>query len=264
MSDIPPPAPPPPPAAPPPPPPPPPGPESIPPPPPQAWDAQQWRSLTGLTTALTVLLYGAVGIAVLAIAAYVNRISVINTILDDPFEGNLQSRADDADTFVGVIVLLFGLVSLSIVVLLIIWTFRAMKNNEYLGRWNGRFTPGWGIAGWLIPFANLVIPVLIFQDLWRGSDVSVPRGDSNWRQGRGSGLVGWWWATYVGSTVLSVRIGFGPGDEEADTPDELRDLRTGDTLAVGGMVLSIVAAILLVRVLKNIAERQETLRDKVY
>jgi hypothetical protein len=219
----------------------------------------QWRSLSGLTTALTALLYGSVVIAILGIAAFVNRITVINDILDNPFDGSLGSRADDSDTFVQVVVVLLGLVALAIAVLIIIWTFRAMKNNEYLGRWNGRFTPGWGIAGWLIPCANFVIPVLIFQDLWRGSDAAVPRNDPSWRLAGGSGLVGWWWAAYI---VSSVRIGLGGG--EADTLDELDDLRTNDTIAVVGLVASIAAAILLVRVLRSIEDRQVAVRDKVY
>ena len=52
----------------------------------------------------------------------------------------------------------------------IIWQFRSAKNNEVLGRIHPRYTPGWSIGGWFIPFANLVIPVRIFQDLWQGSD----------------------------------------------------------------------------------------------
>ena len=63
-----------------------------------------------------------------------------------------------------------SLLSFAILVLIIIWTYRATKNNEALGRMYPRLKPGWAIAGWLIPLANAVIPLLILQDLWRGSE----------------------------------------------------------------------------------------------
>ncbi len=218
----------------------------------------QWRSLEGLTTAIIVLLWGAIAFGVLSIVAFANRLVVIDDILSADFDRTIGDRADDADAFVGASAIFLGLVSLAIFVLIIIWTFRAMKNNEYLGRDNARFTSGWGIAGWLIPFANLVIPVLIFQDLWRGSDASVPRGDPGWRQAKGSALVGWWWATFLISR-FSLPIG-----QEAETRDEIRDLRTSDQAAIATLVVSFAAAILLMRVLREIATRQVEVRDKIY
>jgi hypothetical protein len=241
----------------PPPPPPPPG-AVPPPPPPQGWTGQQWYSLQGVTNALVVLLWCAIAVSVVGIFAYVNRINVINDILDSS-GGDIASRADNADSFVSVVVILLSLLTLAIAILLIIWTFRAMKNAEYNGRYGGRFTPGWGIAGWLIPCANLVIPVLIFQDLWRGSDPEVPRGDPGWRRARGSALVGWWWGTYLLSAFR-----FGLTSNEANTRSELRDLRNTDSVAIVGMLSSIIAAILLMRVLRHIVARQEVVRDRMY
>ena len=55
-------------------------------------------------------------------------------------------------------------------IVFIIWQLRSAKNNEVLGRIQPRYTSGWSIGGWFIPFANLVIPVRILQDLWQGSD----------------------------------------------------------------------------------------------
>jgi hypothetical protein len=231
------------------------------PPPPPGWTEQRWYSLQGITTALVMLLWTSVGLAVLGLFAYVNRVRVINDILDSASSSDLQSRADDADSFVGAVVILLSLATLAIAVLIIIWTFRAMKNAEYNGRYNGRFTPGWGIAGWLIPCANLVIPVLIFQDLWRGSDPDVPRGDPNWRRAHGSALVGWWWGTYV---LSALRFGIGNTSDEARTRSDLRDLRQADSIAVVGLLSSIIAAILLTRVLRHIVARQEVTRDRVY
>ena len=108
-----------------------------------------------------------------------------------------QRRADDADTFVSVVVLALLVCSVTIFVLLIIWMWRVAKNAELTGRTQPRFGPGWAIGGWFIPLASLVIPVLVMQDLWRASDPAVPRGDPVWRRRPGSAPAGmrpamWW------------------------------------------------------------------------
>ena len=113
---------------------------------------------------------------------------------------------------------------------------------------------GWGIAGWLIPLANAVIPVLILQDLWRGSDVSTSRGDLSWRANKGSALIGWYW----GVLLLSVaRNGLGRSKAHLGVTDELRDLRGHDVIAVIGMLATVAAAVLAIQVVRRIAARQE-------
>jgi hypothetical protein len=146
-----------------------------------------------------------------------------------------------------------SLLSLSIFVLMIIWTYRAAKNNEALGRLYPRLKPGWAIAGWLIPFANAVIPVLVLQDLWRGSDASTPRQDPAWRANQGSGLVGWYWAALLISRVQY----FGRTAAHFANPDELRGLRTHDGIAIFSLVVTIAACVLAVQVIRRLAARQD-------
>jgi hypothetical protein len=211
-----------------------------------------WYSLRGLTTALTVLMSAAVLLGIAGVIVFLNRVSVANDIVDGTGDAGIVGRADDADSYVSAVFFIWIALLIAIGVLTIIWTWRAMHNNEVLGRDNARFTPGWGIAGWLIPCANLVIPVLIFQDLWRGSDSSTQRFDPGWRANKGSALVGWWWAAYL---LSAFRFGF--GREETKDIEDLKDLRTADTVAAIGMGFSVIAAVLFVLVLRSIADRQE-------
>jgi len=244
----------------PPPPPPPPGAPPPPPspgaPPPPPAPTGQWYSLRGLTTALTILLGVAAITAVAGAVAYARRVGIAGDIIDGDRGFDTANRFNDAGDFVQTVSILFIGLQLAIAVLTIIWTWRAMKNNEALGRTDARFTPGWGIAGWLIPCANLVIPVLIFQDLWRGSDSSVPRGSATRGSASGSGLIAAWWVALL---VSLFRFGTGQGgdDNVIDNLDEMRDLKTSDSVAVGGMIAAVAAAILYVLVLRRLAERQE-------
>ena len=221
------------------------------------------RNVGGLAAALTVVLWITVAASAFGVFAFVNRVMVAGDILDFDFSGNglgglgelvdLQNRADDADTFVGIAAVMLLVCSVVIFVLLLIWMWRVAKNAELTGRSHPRFGPGWTIGAWFIPFASLVIPLLVMQDLWRASDPAVPRGDPAWRQRPGSALVGWWWAAYLVATLRFVSSG------DANSRSELEHLRTTDSLAAVGSLVAIAAAILLIRVVRGITRRQEAL-----
>jgi hypothetical protein len=93
--------------------------------------------------------------------------------------------------------------SSALVIVLIIWQWRSQMNASALGRTGARFSPGWGIAGWLIPIANYVLPYLVFQDLWRSSDAESAPG-TGWRSLPGSPLVASWWIAYVAGTITPI------------------------------------------------------------
>ncbi len=216
----------------------------------------QWRSLNGLTNAITVFLGLAIAGAVFSIIAFANRISVADDILER--RGNLFDlfqRANDADDLVKAAGAIYAFVALVLFVLVIIWTFRAMKNNEALGRTFPRFKPGWGIAGWLIPLANFVIPVLILQDLWRGSDPQTARSDTTWRSNKGSPLIGWYWATFLVSSLI--RIGGTSTNDDEFSRQYFDDIKSQDSRFLAGSVVAIAAAILGILMFRRIAQRQE-------
>jgi Domain of unknown function (DUF4328) len=211
----------------------------------------RWRDQRGLTIALTILFSLMVASSALLAVALANRISVVRDFRDGNFGTDLLQRADDADDFVSGASAAFVFTQVAIAVLFIIWMFRAAKNNEALGRVGARFTPGWSIGSWFIPLANLVIPVLIAQDLWRGSSTDTRRGDSTWRTGRGSALVGCWWAAWV---VSSLRFAYS-GANFHDS-GSLDDIEASNTVALVGVVVLAIAAVLALFVVRALSRRQ--------
>ena len=208
-----------------------------------------WRSLRGLKTALTWL-YVLAGIgAAVSVVAYANRLSVINDIEHRSFGSDIVDRANNSDDFVAAANIAVAVLMLAIFVCFVIWMWRAAKNNEALGRPQPRLGPGWAIGGWFIPLAFFVIPVLVAQDLWRGSDASVPRGDIRWKIGPRSALVGWWWGLFL--------VSFLRGSSSSDNLSTFSDLRTSDTLSLIGRVFFVAAAVLSILVVRRISERQE-------
>lgn len=156
----------------------------------------------------------------------------------------LDDRIDDLNTAFLALALITG-------VTFIVWMWRAAKNNAALGRSQPRFGPGWAIGGWLIPLANLVIPVLIMQDLWRGSDASIPRGDSRWKIGDRSVLVGFWWGL-----LLFGRVMIGAGGATINQ-GSLDDLKSGVELEIVGSLCTLAAVVLAVHVVRKITQRQQ-------
>jgi hypothetical protein len=190
-------------------------------------------------------------------AALANRISVIEDFKAGDF-GDILRRANDADDFVSGSAAFYGLTQLAIVVLFIVWQFRVAKNNEALDRPRPRFGPGWSIGAWFIPLANLVIPVMIMQDLWRGATPSTPRGDPAWRAAKGSWLVGVWWTAWLISLLR-----YGGSNAAFHDDGSLDDLRNSNVVALVGVVATAVAAVLAACVVWTLSRRQlDTLRTQ--
>jgi multisubunit Na+/H+ antiporter MnhC subunit len=212
----------------------------------------RWRSLRGLTTALTWLFSAHIALTAVLIIGVLNHLRV----LGDKEIGGLVLDTDavnDANALPAAMIILSGLVGLATFVLLIIWLYRAAKNNEALGRQNPRLGPGWAIGGWFIPIAWWVIPFIVLDDVWRGSDPSIPRGDPNWRRSSTMGAIWAWLVTAVIFTIPSA-IATSTGDVRADEPEKVR---RDDILRIIGAVGAIVAAALAIVVTRRIAARQE-------
>jgi hypothetical protein len=89
-------------------------------------------------------------------------------------------------------------------VLFIIWIYKAYRSAESRGATERRWGPGWAIGGWFIPFANLVIPKMVVNEIDRMSnpESGAPPIDDRWkrlRRMRSSDV--WWLLLLVGTAV---------------------------------------------------------------
>ena len=82
---------------------------------------------------------------------------------------------------------------ITVVIAWLVWCYRANVNLRLLSGVPMKFTPGWAVGWWFIPFANLVMPYRVVKEIWRVSH--GPRSTSH-------ALVGWWWALYLVSTFV--------------------------------------------------------------
>ncbi len=69
-----------------------------------------------------------------------------------------------SSAWTGMLTLLIGAVTISAVIVLLVWQFRAAKTARAIG-YPARFSPGAGIWMWFIPIANLFLPYQALADL---------------------------------------------------------------------------------------------------
>ena len=135
----------------------------------------------------------------------------------------------------------------------IVWLWQAYGNMRPLGIANPRYARGWAIAGWFVPVANLVIPKLLANDVWRAGDPDLAPGERNWQARRVAPLVHWWWALYLcGGVATRVALNM------ADSAQSLAAARTAVKLDALGMGMLTVAALCAIAVIRQTTERQET------
>jgi hypothetical protein len=106
--------------------------------------------------------------------AAAGRRSTTPTMANDP----LTLTANLLSNLLGIVLLVVG-------VLFLIWFHKALTNARSLGLPLTR-SPGWGVAGFFIPIVSLWFPYQSMRDLFPPTHPA-------------RGLVGRWWATYLGA-----------------------------------------------------------------
>jgi hypothetical protein len=211
---------------------------------PVPFDYPRYRSVAGLTTALTWLLVASIVSAVVVAALTVNHLSKVEAFYDRPSFTTVNDANDAADA-VNAMGVVLELISLAIFVVLVVFLFRASKNTELWNTSTRTWTPGWAIAGWFIPLANFVIPFLVVRDIWRRTpEPAGARGDArpvgNWI------LLVWWVLFVVGAIGIRLDIG----------PDTLSEHRTEDWIHLLAAIAVAASAVPLIVIVRTLARRQ--------
>lgn len=196
----------------------------------------QFQPLQGLATALTWLLALAAVSAVSVLGSQLLRLDAFNRVVDGDFTA--INDLNDADDAVGATRTIFFLLTIVIFVLLVILLFRAVKNTEIWTATRPRWSAGWAIGGWFIPLANLVIPFLVFLEVWKRSAPGDRRLGSP-----GPGLLWCWWLAYVVGQVLV----FVDPTSRFPTASEVRARDVVNSIGAGILAVSAVLLIFVVR-----------------
>ena len=193
--------------------------------------------------------------ALLAIAsAFVSldRATVASDFLDDPASVSLSEvqDADDRVQLTGVLAVASYIVT---GIVFVIWFQRCYKNSQALGASHLRFSSGWAAGAWFVPFLNLVRPKQIADDIWKSTDPAAPaQQGSSWMANSVPALINAWWGFFIGGAVVGRIVA-----TLSRNSDSLSELRTLDRAAAGAQIITVVAAILAVLVVRAMTTRGE-------
>ncbi|MEA1964704.1 MAG: DUF4328 domain-containing protein [Candidatus Aerophobetes bacterium] len=137
----------------------------------------------------------------------------------------------------------------------LIWFYQAHRNLQALGSKNLKYTSGWAIGGFFIPFLNLVRPFQVMKEVWKESDpnitYSIISTNSTWKDSRSSSLVGWWWFLFLFGNFISYLPHILMQEESIDS------LLTGTWVMLSSEIVEIIAAIVTIGLVKKIVNRQK-------
>jgi hypothetical protein len=188
---------------------------------------------------------------VYAIIADWLEIDLMNRVLDEA-DVSLDDL-DRNDTRQVIAGLLSFVAFIAAVFLFLRWFHAAYRNLKALGQPNLRFTTGWAIGAWFVPFLNLWRPKQIANDIWTGSGPDTPAlQGSGWKGHPLPALLGFWWALWIISIYVD-NIGL----RTLFNTDTAEEIRTADWVDITSLVVDAVAAVLAIQVVRRLTARQE-------
>jgi hypothetical protein len=212
---------------------------------------RSFKRIDGLGRALRALL--AVGILVDVVNILVTFLEV--RTLERVRRGAASPQeAIDAIDRSGVVGIVVAAVYLGTIVIWLVWQHRGQANLHALSIRGLTFSPGWAVGWWLIPVANLWKPFQTVRELWKASS-----GDEAWWRIATWPVIGWWWACWIAFNILyNATIRFWGSDSAT-----LEALIAGDWFSIMGDVVSLVAGILAISIVRVVTERQAELVHRV-
>jgi hypothetical protein len=131
------------------------------------------------------------------------------------------------------------------------WLWRARNNAERLSRAEHRLGRGWTIGAWFCPIVNLWLPRQILDDIWSTSRPGVPTDQYRVHGLERSPLVRWWWWALIANWVVTLLVRLQlRGEVSVDL------LQTVAVYSTVSMLLVIAAAVLLIRIVRQVTEWQ--------
>lgn len=195
-----------------------------------------------LTQALKVMLWVQLGVCGISLLSDFGQMSLAGS-------GNITVESAAAnDSRQQTIGLLYMGVFIATGVVFLKWIHRANLNCRGFGATGMKFSPGWAIGCYFVPFLNLFRPYQAMKEIWQ-----VSRNPAEWAKQSTSALLGWWWALWIISGVLG-QITFRTA-MNVDSPSSLEAATSASILSSIVEIPLILVAVSLVTTISGMQKR---------
>ncbi len=142
--------------------------------------------------------------------------------------------------------------SIASVVAFLLWFYRAHQNIAIGGLYGLRYTHGWAVGGFFIPFLNLVRPYRAMSEVYRGSLALAEEMEVElWQSLPISPLVKWWWVLFW-VRVASSRI----SNSMLESVGAFNDLLSGFWVLFASDLVDVAAALVTIFLIRDITQMQ--------
>lgn len=191
----------------------------------------------------------------LVLSMVVSLVSVIfDYILLDLLNGpiaRLQEQADAFDRRQQMFGILYLLVFVITGITFLTWINRANKNCRNFGAKNMKFTSGWSIGYYFVPFLNLYKPYQAMKEIWK-----ISKNPQNWENEKGSWLlVTWWWLWLVNGFISYATF------KQTMKSETLKAIKFSTELDIVSEVIYFSLCIVSILMINSLINRQEKLLD---
>lgn len=207
-----------------------------------------FRDPTQITKWLRYFLYASIVIDVIAIFSGVLQYQLLSNFKLGVYSaGDFISAAAEAnDQRQKVIGLIQVGVSITTIILFAMWIYRANFNARSLGAQNMKFTPGWSVGYYFIPFLNLWRPYQAMKEIWKTS-----KNPLSWQGEKRGAILPWWWSLFLIDGM------FGKASFKASmNAKEIHELINSTGLMIASDIVSIPASIIAILLVGKIYEMQ--------
>jgi len=134
------------------------------------------------------------------------------------------------------------------------WLHRIVANNRALGALATRFSPGYAVGCWFIPFANLALPLVAVREAWRAADpMRLHSTFEDRRRSRAPWYLAGWWVLFEAANFLS----YGAGLAASGETNPLQALHNTSMVQLAAIGLAWLAALFAMVTVIQLTRRQE-------
>src|SRR5690554_1726951 len=209
----------------------------------------EYRESENLTTWTTNMIY---------VYLFISFISIISNFLEYDFLSKLDSgvyhdhskmMADAylSDNRQNVIGIIYSIIFITSGFLILRWIHRANNNIRAVGAENLKFTPGWSIGYYFIPFLSLWKPYQAMKEIWKAST-----NPKKWENESTPGILPLWWTFWIISNIgfsISLRL-----SEDNNSIEYLMGMNVFTQVLLG---FDILCSFLLIKIIKQIHYNQK-------
>jgi hypothetical protein len=210
---------------------------------------------------LVALLVAVSALTLLAIVFRFGQLGLLQKIRDQGAGAVTPGQASAADDRLTAVSIPLGIVSVALVVVWCVWQYRGQANLRPLGADNLKYSPGWAVGWWFIPFANFAMPYLTVRELWKASDPEA--GSVGWQMGKTSPLIPFWWAFWLGYYALVLTGSSILAGADANGVASVGTRIAVTQWSIAGQFAYIVAAVLAVLIVRQVDERQRAKESRL-